>query len=79
MCQASTWDALLLDMETKAYFTIVTPRGKGPWFADQACKQHEAEVRQGTVNKEGDVFLSGQTAHWCRLLTQTSFAEKEGN
>jgi len=50
-------------METKAYFTIVTPRGKGPWFADQACKQHEAEVRQGTVNKEGDVFLSGQTAH----------------
>ena len=46
-CQADTRDALLLDVETKAYLTVATPGGKGPLFADQARKQHEAEVRRG--------------------------------
>ena len=45
-CQADTRDALLLGMETKAYLTGATPGGKGPSFADRACKQHEAEVRR---------------------------------
>ena len=45
-CQADTRDALLLDVETKAYLTGATPGGKGPSFADRARKQHEAEVRR---------------------------------
>lgn len=45
-CQADTRDALLLDVEIKAYLTGATPGGKGPSFADRARKQHEAEVRR---------------------------------
>ena len=46
VCQADTRDALLLDVEIKAYLTGATPGGKGPSFADRARKQHEAEVRR---------------------------------
>lgn len=45
-CQAHTRDALLLDVEIKAYLTGATPGGKGPSFDDRARKQHEAEVRR---------------------------------
>ena len=45
-CQADTRDALLLDVEMKAYLTGATPGGKGPSFADRARKQHDAEVRR---------------------------------
>ena len=45
-CQADTRDALLLDVEIKAYLTGATPGGKGPSFADRARKQHEVEVRR---------------------------------
>ena len=45
-CQADTRDALLLDVEIKAYLTGATPGRKGPSFADRTRKQHEAEVRR---------------------------------
>ena len=44
--RGDTRDALLLDVEIKAYLTGATPGGKGPSFADRARKQHEAEVRR---------------------------------
>ena len=45
-CQADCRDALLLDVEFNAYFTGAAPGGKGPSFADRACKQHDAVVRR---------------------------------
>ena len=61
--QADSRDTLLLDVETKVYFTGATPGEKGPSFADQARKQHEAEARKGAANREGDVFLSRWAAY----------------
>ena len=56
-CQADTRDALLLDVEIKAYLTGATPGEKGPSFADRARKQHEAEVRRAKSTGR-DMFSS---------------------
>ena len=56
-CQTDTRDALLLDVEIKAYLTGATSGGKGPSFADRARKQHEAEVRRAK-STEKEMFSS---------------------
>lgn len=80
-CQADTQDTLLLDEETKAFFTGATPGGKGSLFADLACKQHEAEVRRvQSTGKEmfsppGGLLIDAGSSHkppsWKKKATKS--------
>ena len=64
VCQADTRDALLLDVETKAYLTGAAPGGKVPLFSDRARKQHEAEVRRAqSTGKEMFSSSEGTLIH----------------